>query len=72
MRFSTILRLRLRSLFLPTQVEHELEEELRYHLERQVDENVAAGMRHEHARLAALRSVHGFEQRKRSVATCVE
>jgi predicted permease len=64
MRFSTILRLRLRSLFLPTQVEHELEEELRYHLERQVDENVAAGMRHEHARLAALRSVHGFEQRK--------
>jgi len=63
-RFSTILRLRLRSLFLPTQLEHELEEELRYHLERQVDENVAAGMRHEDARLAALRSVHGFEQRK--------
>ena len=64
MRFSTILRLRLRSLVLPAQVEHELEEELRYHLERQVEENVAAGMRHEDARLAALRSVHGFEQRK--------
>ena len=64
MRFSTILRLRLRSLFLPAQVENELEEELRYHLERQVDEHVAAGMRHEDARLAALRSVHGFEQRK--------
>jgi len=63
-RVIDILRLRLRSLFLRTQVEHELDEELRYHLERQVEENVAAGMRHEDARLAALRSVHGFEQRK--------
>jgi macrolide transport system ATP-binding/permease protein len=63
-RFSSILRLRLRSLFRPTMVEGELEEELRYHLERQVEDNVAAGMRHEDARLAALRSVHGFEQRK--------
>ena len=64
MRFSTIVRLRFRSLCRPTTVERELEEELRYHLERQIDEHVAAGMRHEDAQLAALRSVHGFEQRK--------
>ena len=64
MRFSTILWLRLRSLFLPARVEQDLDDELRYHLERQIEENVSAGMRREDARVAALRSVHGFEQRK--------
>jgi predicted permease len=64
MRFSTILALRLRSLFLPARVEQDLDDELRYHLERQIEENISAGMRREDARVAALRSVHGFEQRK--------
>ena len=64
MRWSSIFLLRLRSLFSRTTVEQELDEELRYHLERQVEENVAGGMSREDARRAALRSMEGFEQRK--------
>ena len=33
--------LRLRSLFRRSRVEQELDEELRYHLERQIEENIA-------------------------------
>jgi hypothetical protein len=56
--------LRLRSLFRRGQVEAELDEELRYHLERQIEVNTAAGMSVEEARYAALRAMHGLEQRK--------
>jgi predicted permease len=64
MRLSSIFRLRLRTLFARTTVERELEEELRYHLDRQTEENVAAGMTYEDARRAAMRSIEGVEQRK--------
>ena len=64
MRLATIVRIRLRSLFSREVVERELDEELRYHLERQIEENVAAGMTGEEARRAALRTIDGFEQRK--------
>ena len=64
MRFTTILRLRLRSLFSRETVEQELDEELRYHLARQIDENIAAGMTSERARYAALQSIKDIEQRK--------
>ena len=56
--------LRLRSLFRRGQVEAELDEELRYHLERQIEVNTAAGMSVEQARYAALRAMHGLDQRK--------
>jgi len=56
--------LRLRSLFWRAQVEAELDEELRYHLERQIEVNIAAGMSAEEARYAALRAMHGLDQRK--------
>lgn len=56
--------LRLRSLFRRRQVEAELNEELRYHLERQIEVNAAAGMSVEEARYAALRAMHGLDQRK--------
>jgi len=56
--------LRLRSLFRRGQVEAELDEELRYHLERQIEVNTAAGMPLEEARYAALRAMHGLDQRK--------
>ena len=56
--------LRLRSLFRRGQVEAELNEELRYHLERQIEVNTAAGMSAEEARYAALRAMHGLDQRK--------
>jgi predicted permease len=45
-------------------VERELDEELLYHLERQVDEELAAGKTPEEARYAALRSIKDIEQRK--------
>src|SRR5262245_9957115 len=56
--------LRLRSLFRRRQVEQELNEEIRYHLERQIEEYIAKGMTPEEARYAALRAMGGVEQRK--------
>src|ERR1700736_1162965 len=64
MRWTKLLRLRLRSLFRRDIVEHELDEELRYHFERQVEENVAAGMGREDARVSALRDMQDLELRK--------
>src|SRR5580692_3316068 len=64
MRLTKIVRLRLRSLFTRAKLEQELDEELQYHVERQIAEDVAAGMSREEARFAALRSLEGFEQRK--------
>jgi len=45
MRFTSMVRLRLRSLLSRTAVEQELDEELRYDLDCQIDEFVAGGMR---------------------------
>jgi putative ABC transport system permease protein len=56
--------LRLRSIFRRAQVEQELDEELRYHIDRQIEENIAIGMTPEGARYAALRAIGGVEQRK--------
>ncbi|HKQ80018.1 MAG TPA: ABC transporter permease [Blastocatellia bacterium] len=56
--------LRLRSLFRRSQVERELDEELRYHLDRQIEENIAKGVAPEEARYAALRAMGGVERRK--------
>src|SRR5713226_4271871 len=64
MRWINVFGLRLRSLLRSARVEHELDEEVRHHLERQVDENVAAGMSPEEARYSALRDFGGVEQRK--------
>jgi putative ABC transport system permease protein len=56
--------LRLRSLFRRSRVEQELDEELRYHIERQIEENIAKGMSPEEARCAAVRAMGGVERRK--------
>jgi predicted permease len=56
--------LRLRSLLRRRRVEQELDEELRYHLERQIEENIARGLSSEEARYAALRAMGGIEQHK--------
>ena len=56
--------LRLRSLFRRSQVERELDEELQYHLERQIEEFTARGMRPTEARTHALRALGGVERRK--------
>jgi macrolide transport system ATP-binding/permease protein len=63
-RLASILFMRFRSLFSRAKVEQDLDEELRYHIERQIEEDVASGMSREDARLAALKAFHGLEQRK--------
>ena len=64
MRILAIFRMWMRSLLSRRRVENELDEELRYHLERQIDENIASGMGYTAARRAALREFIAFEQRK--------
>src|SRR5262245_12039997 len=56
--------LRLRSIFRGGQVEKELEEELRFHLEHKIEEGIARGLSPEEARYAALRAMDGLEQKK--------
>src|ERR1044071_8911632 len=63
-RWFYIMPLRLRSLLRRGRVEQELDEELRYHLERQIEDNLARGMNAEEARYAALRAMGGVEQHK--------
>ncbi|HEY6922304.1 MAG TPA: ABC transporter permease, partial [Steroidobacteraceae bacterium] len=64
MRWFYELPLRLRSLFHKTHVEQDLTDELRFHLERLIDEKVAKGMPPEEARYAARRELGGVEQIK--------
>jgi predicted permease len=56
------LRLRFRALFFRSKMENELEEEVRFHLEREIEENLARGMSPEEARSAAMRNFGGVEQ----------
>src|SRR6476646_11439633 len=63
-RWIYVVRLRLRSIFRRPQVERELDEELRFHLEARVRHEIAAGRNPEEARRVALRAMDGMEQRK--------
>lgn len=56
--------LRLRSLFRRAQIERELDEELRFHLEQRIEREIAAGKTPGEARHAALRAMEGVEQQK--------
>ena len=56
--------LRLRSLFKRGRVEQELSDELRFHLEKLIEEKIGKGMTLEEARYAALRELGGVEQIK--------
>jgi len=60
----TGLRVRLRALFRKAEVERELDEELRFHLEKETEQNLARGMSPEEARRAALVSFGGVERVK--------
>jgi macrolide transport system ATP-binding/permease protein len=64
MRLLTKISLRLRSLFHWRAADGELDAELRFHLERQIAANMAAGMSPAEARRAALREFGGVEQLK--------
>ncbi|HEV2383191.1 MAG TPA: ABC transporter permease [Terriglobia bacterium] len=64
MRWYYSLRLRFRSLFRQGKVEQELSEEVRFHLDRLIEQSVARGMTPEDARYAALRELGGIDQIK--------
>ena len=64
MRWTYKLSLRLRSLLRKSRVEKELSEELRFHLEKLVEEKVGQGLTPQEARCAALRELGGIEQIK--------
>jgi predicted lysophospholipase L1 biosynthesis ABC-type transport system permease subunit len=58
------LKLRLLAIFRRRKMEAELDEELRYHLERVIERHVESGMDTQEARMAALRGFGGLEQKK--------
>ena len=58
------LQLSIRSLFRRRQEEQQLDEELQFHLHRQIEQNLASGMPPEEARYAALRLFGGVQQVK--------
>jgi predicted permease len=64
MRWFSKLRLRLRSLIGRHQVEQELADELRFHVECQTERFIAAGISKEEARCAALREFGRLDQVK--------
>ena len=55
---------RLRALFRKEELDQELSDELAFHLEKQIEQNIAAGMSAEEARYATLRGFGGVEQVK--------
>ena len=62
MRAIQKVRLSLRSLFRRSRVECELEAELRFHLDQQIEENIVIGMGPAEARTAALRAIGNLTQ----------
>lgn len=56
MRWIEQLRMRIQMLFRRNGAAHRLDDELQFHLDRQITENIAAGMTAEGARYAALRA----------------
>ncbi|HEU0175758.1 MAG TPA: ABC transporter permease [Blastocatellia bacterium] len=58
------LKTALRALLRRSQAERELDEELRYHIEQQTEQNIRLGMNPEEARHAARKAFGGVEQAK--------
>src|ERR1044072_6625460 len=56
--------LRLRSLFRRRHVEQELDEELQFHLEKKIEDGIAAGLAPDAARRRAMLAMGGLEQQK--------
>ena len=58
------LRRRIQALLFKSRMENELDEELQFHLEKEIEQNLQRGMNPEEARTAALRSFGGVERVK--------
>ena len=63
-RWFSGLRVVLRSVFRRRHVDEELDREMQYHLDRQIDEGVKAGLSPEEARYAALREMGTISKSK--------
>ena len=63
-RWLTVLSARLRALFIAGSLDRDLDEELRYHLDRLIETNIAKGLSPDEARRAAHLSMGGMERRK--------
>ena len=66
MSWASVVAARLRGLFEHKRLERELDDEVRFHLEMQIEDNLKAGMDPAEARYAALRSFGGMEPMKES------
>src|SRR3954471_18228331 len=64
MSWVRMLAARLRGIFEHKRQEHELDQEVLFHLEMQIEDNLKAGMNPAEARYAALRSFGGIEPMK--------
>ena len=64
MSWASVVAARLRGLFGHKRLERELDDEVRFHLEMQIEDNLKAGMNPAEARYAALRSFGGIEPMK--------
>jgi predicted permease len=64
MSWARVVAARLRGLFEHKRLERELDDEVRFHLEMQIEDNLKAGMIPAEARYAALRSFGGIEPMK--------
>ncbi len=64
MSWARVAAARLRGLFQRNRLERELDDEVRFHLEMQIEDNLKAGMSPAEARYAALRSLGGIEPMK--------
>src|SRR5438128_672322 len=64
MSWAGVVAARLRGLFEHKKLERELDDEVRFHLESQIEDNLKAGMNPGEARSAALRSFGGVEPMK--------
>src|SRR5689334_4370851 len=61
-RLAIMLRMRLRALFRRARTERDLDSEIAFHLENQIQENIARGMTPEEARAAAKRMLDGITE----------
>src|SRR5437762_4744287 len=64
MSWASVVAARLRGLFGHKRLERELDDEVRFHLEMQIEDNLKVGMNPAEARYAALRSFGGIEPMK--------
>ena len=66
MSWNSVIAARMRALFGRDKLERELDDEVRFHLEMQIDDNLQHGMSRDEARYAALRNFGGIESMKES------